>query len=141
MTRSRSRARRRRGTAAGLAVLLLSGLLAGSAGPARAHAIVLEASPAHDAVLAAPPARVVLRFNSKIEHALSRVTIERGAGETAAGRPVALPVARAGGEDAARLVVPLSPLAPGVYIVRYRVLAADGHVTEGALRFSIRAAP
>lgn len=97
---------------------------------------MLEASPAHDAVLATPPARIVLRFNSKIEHALSRVTIE-----TAAGRPVALPVARATGEDAARLVVPLSPLVPGVYIVRYRVLAADGHVTEGALRFTIQAVP
>lgn len=119
---------------AGFAALLLSGLLAGSAGPARAHAIVLEASPAHDSVLAAPPARLVLRFNSKIEHALSRVTIE-----TAIGRPVALPVARATEQDAARLVVPLSPLAPGTYIVRYRVLAADGHVTEGALRFTIRA--
>jgi methionine-rich copper-binding protein CopC len=120
---------------AGFAALLLSALLAGSAGPARAHAIVLEASPAHDSVLAAPPTRLVLRFNSKIEHALSRVTIE-----TAIGRPVALPVARATEQDAARLVVPLSPLAPGTYIVRYRVLAADGHVTEGALRFTIREA-
>lgn len=97
---------------------------------------MLEASPAPEAVLAAPPARVILRFNSKIEHALSRVTIETGA-----GRPVALPVARATDQDAARLVVPLSPRAPGVYIVRYRVLAADGHVTEGALRFTIQAVP
>ncbi len=136
MTRSRLRAGRCRGAAAGLAALLFSGLLAGSAGPARAHAIVLEASPAHEAVLTAPPARLVLRFNSKIEHALSRVTIE-----TTAGRPVALPVARATEADAARLVVPLTPLAPGIYIVRYRVLAADGHVTEGALRFTIQAAP
>ena len=136
MTRSRLRVGRRRGTVAGFAALLLSGLLAGSAGPAHAHAIVLEASPTHDAVLPAPPARIVLRFNSKIEHALSRVSLE-----TAAGRPVALPVARATELDAARLVVPLSPLAPGTYIVRYRVLAADGHVTEGALRFTIRAAP
>jgi methionine-rich copper-binding protein CopC len=137
---------RRCSTVAGLAAVLIAGLLAGSAGLARAHAIVLEASPAHESVLAAPPARIVLRFNSKIEHALSRVTIERGAGErgageTGAGRPVALPVARAADGDAARLVVPLSPLAPGVYIVRYRVLAADGHVTEGALRFTIQTAP
>jgi methionine-rich copper-binding protein CopC len=108
----------------------------GSPEPARAHAIVLEASPAHDAVLAAPPTRIVLRFNSKIEHALSRVTIE-----AATGRPVPLPVARAAEGDAARLVVALSPLAPGTYIVRYRVLAADGHVTEGALRFTVQAPP
>lgn len=136
MTRSRLRAGRRRGTVAGLAALFLLGLLVGSAGPARAHAIVLEASPAHEAVLLAAPGRIVLRFNSRIEHALSRVTIETGT-----GRAVALPVAGATDQDAARLVVPLSPLAPGIYIVRYRVLAADGHVTEGALRFTIRAAP
>ena len=37
--------------------------------------------------------------------------------------------------------MPLSPLPPGVYVVRYRVLAADGHVTEGALRFTVKAAP
>jgi methionine-rich copper-binding protein CopC len=103
--------------------------------PAAAHAIVLDSSPTHEAALAEPPARIVLRFNSRIEAALSRVTIESGT-----GRPVALPAARDAGE-ANRLVVPLRPLAPGTYVVRYRVLAADGHVTEGALRFTVKVAP
>ncbi len=106
-----------------------------AAPPAAAHAIVLESSPTHEAALAEPPARIVLRFNSRIEAALSRVTIESGT-----GRPVALPAARDAGE-ANRLVVPLRPLAPGTYVVRYRVLAADGHVTEGALRFTVKVAP
>ena len=101
-----------------------------------AHAIVLESSPAHDAALAESPARIVLRFNSRIEAALSRVTIE-----TVNGKPVALPAARDAGGEVNRLVVPVGPLAPGTYIVRYRVLAADGHVTEGALRFSVKASP
>jgi copper resistance protein C len=118
--------------ALGLAVLA-------AAPPAGAHAIVLESSPAHDAQLAAPPDRVVLRFNSKIEHALSRATIE-----PAGGRPVALAAAGAPSDPRPapdRLVIPLRPLGPGTYVVRYRVLAADGHLTEGVLRFTIRANP
>jgi methionine-rich copper-binding protein CopC len=117
-------------------VLLAGGLaLSAGVGPAAAHAIVLESSPLHDAVLTESPARIVLRFNSRIEAGLSRVTIE-----AASGRPVSLPAAGALGAEN-RLVVPLNPLPPGVYVVRYRVLAADGHVTEGALRFTVKAAP
>ena len=106
--------------------------------PARAHAIVLESSPARDAQLTSAPERVVLRFNSKIEHGLSRATIE-----PAGGRPVALTTPAKAAERPApdRLVLPLRPLGPGTYVVRYRVLAADGHLTEGALRFTIRATP
>jgi len=123
-----------------LVALLVTGLtgLAGAPAPARAHAIVLESSPARDAQLAAAPERVVLRFNSRIEHGLSRVTIE-----PAGGRPVALASPASAEERPApdRLVIPLRPLGPGTYVVRYRVLAADGHLTEGALRFTIRATP
>jgi methionine-rich copper-binding protein CopC len=78
----------------------------------------------------------VLRFNSRIEAGLSRVTIE-----SPSGRPVALPAARDALGAESRLVVPVGPLPPGTYIVRYRVLAADGHVTEGALRFTVKATP
>ncbi len=81
---------------------------------------------------------MLLRFNSKIEAGLSRVTIEPAGGER-------VPLTVSAGPDGApypdRLVLPLKPLAPGKYVVRYRVLAADGHLTEGALRFSIGAAP
>ena len=86
----------------------------------------------------AAPDRVVLRFNSKIEHGLSRATIE-----PVGGRPVALTAASSPEDRSApdRLVIPLRPLGPGTYVVRYRVLAADGHLTEGALRFTIRAHP
>lgn len=120
----------------GAAVPRLALLIAllGAPLPAGAHAIVLDSSPKHDAVLSEAPARLLLRFNSRIEAALSRVTLE-----SAGGRPVALPVAGNAVDAVDRLVVPLQPLAPGVYVVRYRVLAADGHVTEGALRFTIKA--
>ncbi len=38
-----------------------------------------------------------------------------------------------------RLIVELPALAPGAYALRYRVLATDGHYTDNALRFRVRA--
>ena len=119
---------------ASLAALLLSApLVLLMVSPVSPHAIVLESTPVHDAVLERAPGQVTLRFNSKLEKRFTRITLAAGDRPPA---PVALP-----GEDEAsppdRIVIPLSSLAPGVYVLRYRVLAVDGHITEGALRFTV----
>ena len=115
------------------ALLLWTALAPVSPRPAAAHAIVLESSPTHDAVLARAPGQVTLRFNSKIEKRFTRVTLAAGDQPPAL---VALPASQ--DPDAPdRLVIPLRPLRPGVYVLRYRVLAVDGHITEGALRFTV----
>lgn len=119
---------------ASLAALLLSApLVLLMVSPVSPHAIVLESTPVHDAVLERAPGQVTLRFNSKIEKRFTRITLAAG------DRPPAR-VALPGDDDASppdRIVIPLSPLAPGVYVLRYRVLAVDGHITEGALRFTV----
>ena len=76
---------------------------------------------------------MILRFNSRIEKRFTRVTL---AGADRAPVTVAVP---AGDAEATpdRLTIPLGPLGPGVYVLRYRVLAVDGHITEGALRFTV----
>lgn len=125
------------GTAA-LVLSLLTGLLPPGPVPAAAHAIVLESVPPHDAVLSRAPKSVLLRFNSKIEKRLSRVTLSAEGGTPI---PVAIVTDGATGESGPdRLVIPLQPLAAGRYVIRYKVLSVDGHVTEGALRFSVSAA-
>ena len=74
-----------------------------------------------------------LRFNSKLEKRFTRITLAAGSQPPA---PVTLPDGDGlAGPD--RVVIPLAPLAPGVYVLRYRVLAVDGHITEGALRFTV----
>lgn len=117
------------------AVLLMACLTLAAPRAASPHAIVLESSPAPDAVLPDPPQRVTLRFNSRIEKRFTRVTlalVDRA--------PVAVAVP-AGDAEATpdRLTIPLQPLGPGVYVLRYRVLAVDGHITQGALRFTVGA--
>ena len=116
-----------------------------SAGPARGHAIVLESSPVHDAVLERGPGAVLLRFNGKIVHRLSRASIEPAPGSAGGAiprvRPVSIDLTGEGaspGPDRLRVRLPVLPA--GVWVLRYRVLAADGHVTAGALRFTIRTA-
>jgi len=111
---------------------LCAALVALAPGTAAAHAIILESEPAAGATLAEPPARIYLRFNSKLEKRLSRVTLT-----AAGGRPVPLVIKTDGSENPERIVLPLGSLRPGAYVVRYKVLAADGHITEGALRFTV----
>jgi methionine-rich copper-binding protein CopC len=124
-----------RGLVAALIVGLLSGVPPLRPRPASAHAIVLESIPARDAVLERAPEQVVLRFNAKIEKRLSRITLAAGR-----GTPVPLPIAiegQGGDPQPDRLVVPLHSLPPGPYVLRYKVLSADGHITEGTLRFTV----
>jgi len=111
---------------------LCAALLAQDPGAAAAHAIVLESEPAAGATLAEPPARIYLRFNSKLEKRLSHVTLT-----AADGRPMSPPVKADGSEKPDQIVLSLGSLRPGAYVVRYKVLAADGHITEGALRFTV----
>ena len=125
------------GTAA-LALSVLTGVPPSGPVPAAAHAIILESVPPQEAVLSRGPERVLLRFNSKIEKQLSRVTLSA---EGDAPVRVAIVTDGATGESGPdRLVIPLQPLATGRYVIRYKVLSVDGHVTEGALRFNVSVA-
>jgi len=109
-----------------LAVAL--GLLAPAAG-AGAHALLLEALPADSARLAAAPPQLVLRFNSRIEHKLSRVTLVDASGRRALALDAEAPPDR--------LVAALPSLAPGTYTVEWQVLSVDGHRVAGTLGFTI----
>jgi methionine-rich copper-binding protein CopC len=112
--------------------VVAAAVLASSPGQATAHALVLESNPAQGATLTAPPTHVFLRFNSKLEKRLSHVSLA-----PEKGKPVALPISVNGQDQPDRIDLPLAPLAPGAYVVRYKVLAVDGHITEGILRFSV----
>ncbi len=103
---------------------------------ADAHALVLESSPRAAEVLRAAPGRIFLRFNSRIERGLSSITVTESR-----GRPIPLPVAGAAEGAPNELSAPVPTLPPGQYLVRWKVLSADGHVTQGALRFTVAPGP
>ena len=135
MNRVARRAAARGALAAALTLALLLGAPPVTLPRAAAHAIVLESVPARDAVLDRAPERVILRFNSKIEKRLSRITLATGK-----QAPVPVSILTDGADvdqQPDRLIVPLRPLPPGGYVLRYKVLSADGHITEGALKFTV----
>ena len=94
-----------------------------------AHAIVVESVPVHDARLETSPPRILLRFNTKIEHGLCRIELEGPDGDIET--PLDPP------EAPERLQARVPPLVPGTYVLRYRTFSPDGHVTEGVLRFHV----
>ena len=100
--------------------------------PAQAHAIIVESAPAHGSTGPAPR-RLVLRFNSRLEKPLCSVQLvgphQRG---------IAL-LRQETDAPPDTIVFPLPALGPGEYQARWKVMAADGHVTEGTVRFTVTA--
>ena len=111
-----------------VAVLAAAGFLAPD--QARAHAILMDSQPAARASMPAGPAAITLRFNSRVDHARSRMALR------AAGTETALPVDPASATDS---LAAFATLAPGDYVVRWQVLAVDGHITRGDVPFTVQA--
>lgn len=115
-----------------LAVLGMIGACLWGLPDARAHAIILESAPRHEESLASPK-RLVLRFNSRLEKPLCSVHLVGPRQKT-----IAL-LRQDPDAPADTLAYTLPLLDPGVYQARWKVMAADGHVTEGVVRFTVRA--
>ncbi len=97
---------------------------------ARAHAILMDSQPAANTTLDPGPAAFALRFNSRIDQARSRLEL-RPAG--AAGQALKL---LPSGADTLQAQ---APLLPGSWVLRWQVLAVDGHITRGDVPFTVRA--
>ena len=100
---------------------------------AESHAVLVRSVPAQRAVLEAPPTRVELWFNERLEPAYSRVSVL-----DEANTQVDLRDASVAADDVRRLSVSLPALAPGRYRVEFRVLSVDGHVVESKLAFTVK---
>jgi len=107
-------------------------MLLALAGPAAAHGILLESTPRSGETVAAGVPRVDLRFNSRIEHALSQILLTGPLGERV---PLPAGPSKKAGPD--RLAVPLTILPPGLYTVHWRVFTVDGHLSHGRFSFQI----
>jgi copper resistance protein C len=112
------------------AFVVLAALLA-APGFARAHAILVESSPAANANAPQGHVDIQLRYNSRVDRLRSRLTLSRP-GET----PEVLAIGPGGSED---ILTTAADLAPGLYTLHWQVLALDGHITRGAVAFTVSA--
>ena len=96
------------------------------------HGVLIESTPPHGALLKESPSVIALRFNAALEPSITHVTLV-----DLKEQKQALHIT--GASTVERIVATVPPLPPGVYHVNYQVLATDGHVTEGSIRFTILA--
>jgi methionine-rich copper-binding protein CopC len=113
--------------------LLLCAALSLLPAPAFAHAYLVKAVPAQRAVLFAPPDRVQLWFNERLEAAFCTLQVF-----DAADKPVDKGDMQVAPDDAKHLSVGLNPLGAGAYTVKFRVLSVDGHVVTSQFSFTVR---
>jgi methionine-rich copper-binding protein CopC len=114
--------------AAALAAVTIAGALA--AAPAWAHAVIVSASPTAEQHVPAGKLAIRIEFNSRIDKKRSRLQLSAPAGDKT---DVAIDPA---GEP--NIVTGTTgDLAPGAYVLRWQVLATDGHITRGDIPFTV----
>jgi methionine-rich copper-binding protein CopC len=96
---------------------------------AQAHAILMSSQPAAAGHAAAGELAISLRFNSLIDVKRSRLVLIRPDGEE-----VRLPVA---GVPTGEIMLAHASLTPGPNLLRWQVLAVDGHITRGNVPFDV----
>ena len=112
-------------------VLILAGFCLGWAGTARAHAVLLDTTPADRSVISRSPDMVILRFNESVQP----IAVELR--DSAAMRVPADVVV----VDHEIRIVPRAPVGAGAYFLSYRVTSSDSHPVAGSVLFAVGHAP
>jgi methionine-rich copper-binding protein CopC len=95
---------------------------------AEAHAHLQASIPRDGSTLGTAPAALVLQFSEAAR--LTALWIEKSGAEKQ--KLTSLPP-----EPQSRIAVPLPKLAPGDYVVSWRVVGSDGHVLPGKIHFTL----
>lgn len=96
----------------------------------RAHAVLVESSPALKSSVAGPDVPLKLRFNVRIDAARSRLTLVDPGGSSQT-----LDINKQ--ESPEIISAEAKGLHPGLYRLRWQVLASDGHITRGEIPFTV----
>ena len=100
---------------------------------ALAHAFLDHAVPPVGGTVSGPPREIRLFFSESVEPAFSGIAVSG-----ADGKALATGAATIAPGDKTQLVLPMPPLAPGTYVVRWHAVSVDTHRTEGHFAFTVR---
>ena len=117
------------------ATVALIALLLG-AGVASGHAFLELAEPRVGSTVKTAPDQVRVWFTERLEPAFSTLEVVNERGERVDRGP-----AQVDETSPAMLQVPLKPIEPGTYRVKWRVLSVDTHVTKGDFTFRVAGGP
>jgi copper transport protein len=104
------------------------------AGPASAHALLVQSDPVVDAQLIEPPTQVTASYSESLDRSLSTMSVLDGAGDRFDDGEV-----RFDDQDPARMAVGIEgELPPGFYVVVWETLSSvDGHFIKGSFPFTV----
>jgi len=107
--------------------------LAALAAPVRAeaHAILIQSDPAIGATVEAGKVAINLRYNSRIDRGRSRLTLTR---PDRTQTILSIGADTTGFDDS---LTSTAELTRGDYVLRWQVLAVDGHITRGDVPFTV----
>jgi hypothetical protein len=112
-------------------ILFVFALLIAGSRPALAHAVLVSSTPQKNAAVSGPDITINLKYNSRVDGARSTLSLLKPDGTVEKiGTPAqpAPDVLSATGRG----------LAKGSYVLRWQVLATDGHITRGEVPFQVQ---
>lgn len=112
---------------------LVAALILATAQLAHAHAYPTHQIPAAGSTVLVSPKDVAIDFDDGLEPAFSSITVT-----DAQGKPVTSGKATVDPSNKKHMSVALSALAPGMYLVAWVAVAADGHRTQGHYTFTVK---
>jgi copper transport protein len=114
-----------------VAAAVVAAFLLATATPALAHATLESSNPADGGTVAASPPAVTLSFSEPVEIQLGSIQVSSCTGARVdVGAPHHT-------SKSSEVTASLPRLAPGQYLVTWRVISADSHPVHGAFYFSV----
>ena len=97
---------------------------------ALAHAVLVSSQPAVNSTVSGPDVAVLLKYNSRVDMEHSTLTLLEPDGKVEK-------VAIESEPEPGLLSAKLTGLVKGAYVLRWQVLATDGHITRGKVPFQV----
>ena len=98
---------------------------------ALAHAVLVSSQPGANSTVSGPEVAVLLKYNSRVDMAHSTLTLLAPDGRVEK-------VAIESEPEPGLLSAKLTGLVKGAYVLRWQVLATDGHITRGKVSFQVQ---
>ncbi len=112
-------------------IAILCGIFAAAPKSAFAHAVLVSSQPGENSTVTGSKLAVLLKYNSRIDPGHSTLTLLAPDGKI---EDVA--IGSHSGPDL--LSATLTGLIKGNYVLRWQVLASDGHITRGEIPFQVK---
>ena len=95
-----------------------------------AHAVLVSSQPAVNSKVSGPEVAVLLKYNSRVDIVHSTLTLLTADG-------IVQKVVIESEPEPGVLSAKLTGLVKGAYVLRWQVLATDGHITRGKVPFQV----